>query len=140
MSASTCFKIDTPDERLTVIAQRRLAAQQEIQRLRVEQTIRPQAPGNKTLTERGSLTLSNITVPLKMDVVHRAAKGKTSSCLYPLRSFSHHPWVHYILKQLVFFTYAQSCLAIVSVSFVVHHFGLLNFFLTRSYYSGYFLF
>lgn len=84
MSASICIKIDAPDRRLIVTAQRRLAAQQEIQRLRVEQTIRPQAPGNKTLTERGSLTLSNITVPLKMDVIHRAAKGRTSSCLYTL--------------------------------------------------------
>ncbi|XP_046687294.1 anillin-like [Homalodisca vitripennis] len=68
-------------EKLLLLAsQRRQAALHEIQRLRVEQTIRPQSPGNKTLTERGSLTLSRITVPLRMDVIHQAAKD--DQCYY----------------------------------------------------------
>ncbi|XP_054275787.1 anillin-like isoform X3 [Macrosteles quadrilineatus] len=80
-------------EKLLLLAtQRRQAALHEIQRLRVEQTLRPQSTDNNSLTERGSLTLSQVTLPLKMDVIHRAAKD--DQCYYLLCLVHHNEEVY----------------------------------------------
>lgn len=53
-------------ERLLLVAtHRRQAALHEVQRLKVEGTVRPVVPGSSELQESGSLTISAITLPLK---------------------------------------------------------------------------
>ncbi|XP_008546672.1 anillin isoform X2 [Microplitis demolitor] len=55
-------------ERLLLVAtHRRHAALNEIQRMRVEGTLRPVLPGSSPRQERGSLTISALTLPLKRD-------------------------------------------------------------------------
>lgn len=52
---------------LLIATHRRQAALNEIQRLKVEGTIRPTVPGASKVQESGSLTISAITLPLKID-------------------------------------------------------------------------
>ncbi|XP_015592644.1 anillin isoform X2 [Cephus cinctus] len=55
-------------ERLLLLAtHRRQAALNEVQRLKVEGTLRPVVPGSPEVQESGSLTVSAITLPLKRD-------------------------------------------------------------------------
>ncbi|XP_043277611.1 anillin isoform X2 [Venturia canescens] len=55
-------------ERLLLVAtHRRQAALNEIQRLKVEGTLRPVVPGSSEVQESGSLTISALTLPLKRD-------------------------------------------------------------------------
>ncbi|XP_057335308.1 anillin-like isoform X2 [Microplitis mediator] len=55
-------------ERLLLVAtHRRHAALNEIQRMRVEGTLRPVLPGSSPRQESGSLTISALTLPLKRD-------------------------------------------------------------------------
>ncbi|XP_046586320.1 anillin isoform X1 [Neodiprion lecontei] len=55
-------------ERLLLVAtHRRQAALHEVQRLKVEGTLRPAIPGSPELQECGSLTISAITLPLKQN-------------------------------------------------------------------------
>ncbi|XP_031779988.1 anillin isoform X3 [Nasonia vitripennis] len=55
-------------ERLLLVAtHRRQAALNEVQRLKVEGTLRPVVPGAPEVQESGSLTISAITLPLKRD-------------------------------------------------------------------------
>ncbi|XP_046734102.1 anillin isoform X4 [Diprion similis] len=55
-------------ERLLLVAtHRRQAALHEVQRLKVEGTLRPAVPGSPELQESGSLTISAITLPLKQN-------------------------------------------------------------------------
>ncbi|XP_011311247.1 actin-binding protein anillin isoform X2 [Fopius arisanus] len=57
-------------ERLLLVAtHRRQAAHNEIQRLKVEGTLRPSIPGASEVQESGSLTISAITLPLKKDEI-----------------------------------------------------------------------
>lgn len=48
-------------------AHRRQAALNEVQRLKVEGTLKPVSPGSPEVQESGSLTVSAITLPLKKD-------------------------------------------------------------------------
>lgn len=57
------------------VAHKRQAALHEIQRLSVEGTLRPKGPENSTLKEQGNLTISNITLPLKLNIICDAARG-----------------------------------------------------------------
>ncbi|KAH0534481.1 anillin-like isoform X1 [Cotesia glomerata] len=55
-------------ERLLLVAtHRRHAALNELQRMRVEGTLRPTLPGSSPRQESGSLTISALTLPLKRD-------------------------------------------------------------------------
>ncbi|XP_076276786.1 anillin-like isoform X2 [Lasioglossum baleicum] len=55
-------------ERLLLVAtHRRQAALNEVQRLKVEGTLKPVSPGSPELQESGSLTISAITLPLKRE-------------------------------------------------------------------------
>uniref|UniRef100_A0ABD2WMP4 PH domain-containing protein n=1 Tax=Trichogramma kaykai TaxID=54128 RepID=A0ABD2WMP4_9HYME len=55
-------------ERLLLVAsQRRQAALNEVQRLKVEGSLRPAVPGTPEIQESGSVTISAITLPLKKD-------------------------------------------------------------------------
>ncbi|XP_076249759.1 anillin [Calliopsis andreniformis] len=55
-------------ERLLLVAtHRRQAALNEVQRLKVEGTLRPVSPGSPEVRESGSLTVSAITLPLKRE-------------------------------------------------------------------------
>ncbi|XP_015126460.1 anillin [Diachasma alloeum] len=57
-------------ERLLLMAtHRRQAAHNEIQRLKVEGTLRPSVPGASEVQESGSLTISAVTLPLKKDQI-----------------------------------------------------------------------
>ncbi|XP_063982129.1 anillin-like isoform X2 [Diachasmimorpha longicaudata] len=57
-------------ERLLLVAtHRRQAAHNEIQRLKVEGTLRPSVPGASEVQESGSLTISAITLPLNKDQI-----------------------------------------------------------------------
>jgi actin-binding protein anillin len=55
-------------------AHRRQAALHEIQRLKVEGSVRP-AGYSSELTEQGSLIITNITLPLKKDYLRTMAAG-----------------------------------------------------------------
>lgn len=59
-----------------VTAHRRQAALQEVQRLRVEGSLRPVVPGSSEVQESGSLTISAITLPLKKDFFLNYKAGK----------------------------------------------------------------
>lgn len=48
-------------------AHRRQAALNEVQRLKVEGSLKPVTPGSPEVQESGSLTVSAITLPLKRD-------------------------------------------------------------------------
>lgn len=52
----------------------------EIQRLKVEGTLKPQGCSSE-LTERGSLVISNITLPLKKDYLRTMAAGDFSGLM-----------------------------------------------------------
>ncbi|XP_044012506.1 anillin-like isoform X2 [Aphidius gifuensis] len=52
---------------LLIATHRRQAALNEIQRLKVEGTIKPSSPGSSSVQESGTLTVSAITLPLKKD-------------------------------------------------------------------------
>ncbi|KAJ8680371.1 hypothetical protein QAD02_016158 [Eretmocerus hayati] len=52
---------------LLVASERRKAALEEIQRLKVEGSLRPVVPGSSEVQESGSLTISAVTLPLKRD-------------------------------------------------------------------------
>ncbi|XP_034176641.2 anillin-like isoform X1 [Osmia lignaria lignaria] len=67
-------------ERLLLVAtHRRQAALNEVQRLKVEGTLRPVTPGSPEVQESGSLTVSAITLPLKRD--HYRNMGR-DTCLH----------------------------------------------------------
>lgn len=68
----TCF----PD---FIIAHRRQAALNEVQRLKVEGTLRPVVPGAPEVQESGSLTISAITLPLKRDFFRNVDSGNQIS-------------------------------------------------------------
>lgn len=51
----------------------------EAQRLKVEGTVRPRKPNMNNLLDQGSLTVSEITLPVKFDAIQIAARGKKSS-------------------------------------------------------------
>lgn len=59
-----------------VTAHRRQAALNEVQRLKVEGTLRPVTPGSPEVQESGSLTVSAITLPLKRDHYRNMGRGK----------------------------------------------------------------
>ncbi|RZF32819.1 hypothetical protein LSTR_LSTR011465 [Laodelphax striatellus] len=64
-------------ERLLLVAtHKRQALVHEVQRLKVEKTLRPLGPDNAKLTEQGDLTLSSITLPLKLDNIRAAARDE----------------------------------------------------------------
>lgn len=53
---------------------------QEIQRLKVEKSLRPMGQhAQKVPLEKGSITISNITLPLKKEYVRALAAGKYKS-------------------------------------------------------------
>lgn len=63
-------------ERLLLLAtHRRQAALHELQRLRIEGTLRPEGCSSE-LSERGSLFISKVTLPLKRDYLHKMAAGE----------------------------------------------------------------
>ncbi|XP_017761965.1 PREDICTED: actin-binding protein anillin-like [Eufriesea mexicana] len=67
-------------ERLLLVAtHRRQAALNEVQRLKVEGTLKPVSPGSPEVQESGSLTVSAITLPLKRDYFRNMG---TSTCLH----------------------------------------------------------
>ncbi|CAK9825438.1 scra [Anthophora retusa] len=67
-------------ERLLLVAtHRRQAALNEVQRLKVEGTLKPVNPGSPEVQESGSLTVSAITLPLKRDYYRNMG---TSTCLH----------------------------------------------------------
>ncbi|KOC69784.1 Actin-binding protein anillin [Habropoda laboriosa] len=67
-------------ERLLLLAtHRRQAALNEVQRLKVEGTLKPVSPGSPEVQESGSLTVSAITLPLKRDYYRNMG---TSTCLH----------------------------------------------------------
>nr|CAD7443562.1 unnamed protein product [Timema bartmani] len=76
-------------ERLLLLAtHRRQAAMNEIQRLKVEGTLKPQTGSSQSadLIDRGALIVSNITLPLKKDYLRRmAAEEKCHHFLCLLR-------------------------------------------------------
>lgn len=57
-------------------AHRRQAALHEIQRLKVEGTLRPVVPGAPEIQENGSLTVSAITLPIKRENVRNLDSGE----------------------------------------------------------------
>ncbi|XP_022191954.2 anillin isoform X2 [Nilaparvata lugens] len=64
-------------ERLLLVAtHKRQALVHEVQRLKVEKTLRPLGPDNAKLTEQGDLTLNSITLPLKLDNIRAAARDE----------------------------------------------------------------
>lgn len=70
---------------LTVLitAHRRQAALHELQRLRVEKTLRPQGQHAQNLPlEKGSLVISNIVLPLKQKYVKALAAGKYALLIF----------------------------------------------------------
>ncbi|XP_076181276.1 anillin isoform X2 [Ptiloglossa arizonensis] len=67
-------------ERLLLVAtHRRQAALNEVQRLKVEGTLRPVTPGSPEVQESGSLTVSAITLPLKREYLRNIG---TNTCLH----------------------------------------------------------
>ncbi|XP_047368160.1 anillin isoform X1 [Vespa velutina] len=67
-------------ERLLLIAiHRRQAALNEVQRLKVEGTLRPAVPGSPEIEDTGSLTVSAITLPLRREYLRSIA---TNTCLH----------------------------------------------------------
>ncbi|XP_014204655.1 anillin-like isoform X2 [Copidosoma floridanum] len=67
-------------ERLLLLAtHRRQAALNEVQRLKVEGTLRPVVPGAPEVQESGSLTISAITLPFKKDYFHNI---EPETCLH----------------------------------------------------------
>lgn len=58
------------------IAHRRQAALNEVQRLKVEGTLRPVSPGSPEVRESGSLTVSAITLPLKREYYRHVGTSK----------------------------------------------------------------
>jgi hypothetical protein len=56
-------------------AHHRQAALHEIQRLKIEGSLKPGGYSSE-LTERGSLIVTNITLPLKKDYLHTLAAGE----------------------------------------------------------------
>ncbi|XP_076664608.1 anillin isoform X2 [Andrena cerasifolii] len=67
-------------ERLLLVAtHRRQAALNEVQRLKVEGTLRPVSPGSPEVQESGSLTVSAITLPLKREYFRNIG---TNICLH----------------------------------------------------------
>lgn len=67
-----------------VSAHKRQAALHEIQRLEVEGTLRPGAnsDANGGATERGTLTVDNITLPLKSDYIQNMHAGNICLLIY----------------------------------------------------------
>jgi hypothetical protein len=61
-------------------AHRRQAALHEIQRLKVEGTLKPQGSSSE-LTEQGSLVITNLTLPLKKDYLRTMAAGDFSGLM-----------------------------------------------------------
>nr|XP_018911777.1 PREDICTED: actin-binding protein anillin-like [Bemisia tabaci] len=62
-------------ERLLLFAtHRRQAALNELQRLKIERSLRPNVVDSCYLKERGSLTVSEITLPIKMDAIKSASR------------------------------------------------------------------
>lgn len=60
-----------------VLAHRRQAALNEIQRMKVEGTLRPQGQYAKNVPlEKGTLEISDVTLPLKKEYVRALAAGK----------------------------------------------------------------
>lgn len=60
-----------------VPAHRRQAALHELQRLKVEKSMRPQSQISRSVPlEKGTLTISNIVLPLKQKYVKALAAGK----------------------------------------------------------------
>ncbi|XP_078035336.1 anillin-like isoform X3 [Augochlora pura] len=67
-------------ERLLLVAtHRRQAALNEVQRLKIEGTLKPVSPGSPEVQESGSLTVSAITLPLKREYFRN---NGTNTCLH----------------------------------------------------------
>ncbi|XP_076380284.1 anillin-like isoform X2 [Megalopta genalis] len=67
-------------ERLLLVAtHRRQAALNEVQRLKIEGTLKPVTPGSPEVQESGSLTVSAITLPLKREYFRN---NGTNTCLH----------------------------------------------------------
>ncbi|XP_076622147.1 anillin-like isoform X2 [Colletes latitarsis] len=67
-------------ERLLLVAtHRRQAALNEVQRLKIEGTLRPVTPGSPEVQESGSLTVSAITLPLRREYLRNIG---TNTCLH----------------------------------------------------------
>ncbi|XP_053980703.1 anillin-like isoform X2 [Hylaeus volcanicus] len=67
-------------ERLLLVAtHRRQAALNEVQRLKIEGTLRPVTPGSPEVQESGSLTVSAITLPLRRDHLRNVS---SNTCLH----------------------------------------------------------
>ncbi|XP_076387570.1 anillin isoform X2 [Megachile rotundata] len=63
-------------ERLLLVAtHRRQAALNEVQRLKIEGTLRPVTPGSPEVQESGALTVSAITLPLKRDYFRNVGRN-----------------------------------------------------------------
>nr|XP_018902713.1 PREDICTED: actin-binding protein anillin-like [Bemisia tabaci] len=62
------------DRLLLLATHRRQAAMNEAQRLKVEGTVRPRKPNMNNLLDQGSLTVSEITLPVKFDAIQIAAR------------------------------------------------------------------
>ena len=60
------------------IAHRRQAGLNEVQRLKVEGTLKPVVPGAPEVQESGSLTISALTLPLKQDFYRKQDPGKSN--------------------------------------------------------------
>lgn len=59
-----------------VVAHRRQAALNEVQRMKVEGTLRPQGQcANNVPIEKGTLEISDVTLPLKKEYVRALAAG-----------------------------------------------------------------
>lgn len=59
-----------------IAAHRRQAALNEVQRLKVEGTLRPVTPGSPEVQESGSLTVSAITLPLKREYLRNIGTSR----------------------------------------------------------------
>lgn len=73
---SNLYAREISDEFFAVAAHKRQAALDEIQRLKIEGTLRPATPGYQELEEKGSLTISAITLPLKKDYFRNKDYGE----------------------------------------------------------------
>ncbi|KAI4500797.1 hypothetical protein M0802_004008 [Mischocyttarus mexicanus] len=67
------------DKLLLVATHRRQAAINEVQRLKIQGTLRPSAPGSPEIDDTGSLTISAITLPLRREYFRSIAP---STCLH----------------------------------------------------------
>lgn len=78
------------------IAHRRQAALNEVQRLKVEGTLRPAVPGSPEIEDTGSLTVSAITLPLRREYLRSIATSEYWSFALTII-----PWTNLIVKIFV---------------------------------------